>query len=93
MLLNEFLKEHKKVEEQDRRIREQNATIARLESRMATQEAITAQQRKGMEAFTARLKEQASQIRKVSAQLATASPSGSGLEARESSPQIFLNNQ
>lgn len=74
MLLNEFLKEHRKVEEQDRRIREQKATIARLESRVATQEAITAQERKRMEAITARLEEQGSQIQKVSAQLGTDKP-------------------
>lgn len=31
MLLNEFLKEHRKVEQQDHRIQKQDATIARLE--------------------------------------------------------------
>jgi type II secretory pathway component PulJ len=31
-LLNEFLKEHKKVERQDRRIREQEAMITHLQS-------------------------------------------------------------
>ena len=55
MLLNEFLKEHKKVEKQQ-------ATIAELKSTVA-------QQQKGMEILTAQLKEQASQIQKVSAQL------------------------
>jgi len=39
------------------------------------------------------VKEQAAQIQKVSAQLAAASPSGGGLEARKSLPQIVLNNQ
>jgi septal ring factor EnvC (AmiA/AmiB activator) len=52
MLLNEFLKEHRKNEEQE-------ATIAC--------------QQKQIEALTARLDEQASQIRKVSAQLAASS--------------------
>jgi hypothetical protein len=55
MLLNEFLKEHKKVGEQQ-------ASIAGLKS-------MVAQQRKGMEVLTAQLKEQAAQIQKVSAQI------------------------
>jgi septal ring factor EnvC (AmiA/AmiB activator) len=55
MLLNEFLKEHKKVEEQQ-------ATIAELKSTVV-------QQQKGMEAFTAQLKEQAAQLQKVSNQI------------------------
>jgi hypothetical protein len=54
MLLNEFLKEHRKNEEQE-------ATIAQLKF--------------GMDALTATVKEQASQIQRVSAQLAAASPS------------------
>ncbi len=54
MLLNEFLKEHRKVEQLE----------------------------EGMAVLTARLKEQESQIRRVSAEL----------EARKSSPQIVLNN-
>ena len=65
MLLNEFLKEHRKVEEQSREILEQRATITEL--------------KKGMATVVAELKEQASQIQKVSAQLATASPSHRGL--------------
>jgi uncharacterized coiled-coil protein SlyX len=73
MLLNEFLKEHREVQEQ-------KATITQLNSRLAKQEAVIAQQQKGMEAVTARLDEQASQIQKVSAQLAAASPSLGGLE-------------
>jgi uncharacterized coiled-coil protein SlyX len=62
MLLNEFLKEHKKVEEQQ-------AAIAQLRSIVAKQEAIIAQQEKGMEVFAARLDQQSAQIQKVSAQL------------------------
>jgi uncharacterized coiled-coil protein SlyX len=67
MLLNEFLKEHKKVEEQQ-------ANIAQLNSKMANQAAIIAQQQKGMEVLTAQLKEQAAQIQKVSAQVETNKP-------------------
>jgi uncharacterized coiled-coil protein SlyX len=55
MLLNEFLKEHKRVESQQ-------AAIAELKSTVA-------QQQKGMEVLTAQLKEQAAQIQKVSTQL------------------------
>src|SRR5256886_32703 len=60
MLLNEFLKEHCKVEEQE-------ATITELKSTVA-------QQQKGMEVFAATLKEQASQIQKVSDQVEMSKP-------------------
>src|SRR6266436_956199 len=61
MLLNEFLKGQKKVEEQQSKIDNQQASIAELK-------ATVAQQAKGMEALTAQLKEQAAQIQKVSSQ-------------------------
>ena len=63
MLLNEFLKEHRKVEEQQ-------ATISKLESNDTKREATIAQQQKEIKALAASLKEQASQIRRVSEQLA-----------------------
>jgi len=95
MLLNEFLKEHRKVEQQAREMQEQQATIAqqRKDSQAKSDklEATIAQQQKQMEAVTARLNEQAAQIQKVSAQLATASPSGGGLEATKAAPQTVLN--
>jgi len=59
MLLNEFLKEHRKVEEHE-------ATIAQLKGAAAKQEAVNAEQRKRMEIVTARLKEQDSKIQSVS---------------------------
>ena len=62
MLLNEFLKEHRKVEQQE-------ATITQLKD--------------GMELLTATVKEQASQIQKVSAQLEVSKPA----------PQMVGNNQ
>ena len=62
MLLNEFLKEHRKVRDL---------------------EAIVAQQHKGMEVLAAQLKEQASQIQKVSAQL----------ELNKPAPRTVVNNQ
>jgi len=72
MLLNEFLKQHRKVEEQQ-------AAIAQLKSTVAQQrkdsEATAAQQQKEIEALTTTVKQQTLQIQKVSAQLAAASPS------------------
>ena len=50
-----------------------------------------AEQRKGMEAMAAQLKEQASQIQKVSAQLAAASPSRGGLELSKPASQVVAN--
>ena len=86
MLLNEFLKEHRKVEQQDRKLQEQETTIARLEFTIA-------EQHEGMETFIAQLKDQAAQIQKVSDQLAAASPSGGGLNASKTAPQIVLSHQ
>jgi uncharacterized coiled-coil protein SlyX len=87
MLLNEFLKEHRKVEEQGRKMQEQEASIAQLKSTLARQEAIIAQQQQGVQAVTARLEEQASQIQKVSAQIAAGQiPCGGP------APQMALNN-
>jgi hypothetical protein len=62
MLLNEFLKEHRKVQEQ-------GATIAEVKSVAAKQETINAQQQREIKALATTLREQASQIQKVSAQL------------------------
>jgi hypothetical protein len=55
MLLTEFLKEHGKVEEQNRKIREQEATITQLKSALAIQETVDAEQHKQIEALTAGL--------------------------------------
>jgi len=79
MLLNEFLKEHRAFLKEQRKIEAQEKTIAELKS--------------GMTALAATVKEQASQIQKVSAQLAAASPSRGGLEVSKTAPQIVLNNQ
>jgi len=67
MLLNEFLKEHRRVEEQDHKIQEQKAKIAQLESTIAKQETADAQQQKQIEALAAGLQ-------KVSAQLELSEP-------------------
>jgi uncharacterized coiled-coil protein SlyX len=69
MLLNEFLKEHRKVQEQEAMITELKSTVAL--------------QQKGLQSVTTQLKEQASQIQKVSDQL----------ELRKLAPQTVVNNQ
>jgi hypothetical protein len=69
MLLNEFLKEHKAIVEEQRKVREQEATIIALESKMEKQEVIIAQQQTEMRMVMTRLNEQAAQIQKVSAQV------------------------
>jgi hypothetical protein len=76
MLLNEFLKEHKTVQEQ-------GATIAELKSIAAKQETINTQQQREIKALAATLREQASQIQKVSAQL----------ELEKAPAQTVVNNQ
>jgi hypothetical protein len=75
MLLNEFLKEHRKVEAQEKAVAEQQKENA---------------------AMRAMLNEQASQIQKVSAELAMGRvrvAAATGLEARKPSPQTLVNNQ
>ena len=67
MLLNEFLKAHRKIEEQQ-------ATITQLASAVA-------EQRKGMDALSARVKEQDSKIQQVSRQR----------ELNSSTPELAVN--
>jgi hypothetical protein len=62
--------------------------VQELKSTVAKQEALIAQQQNGMAVLAASLKEQASQIQKVSAQLAAASPSRGGLGAKNPGPQM-----
>jgi uncharacterized coiled-coil protein SlyX len=90
MLLNEFLKEHqaflkeqREVEEQGRNALDQEGTIRQLKATVAKQEVTIVQQQKAMEAVTARLNEQETQIQKVSAQL----------DGSRSAPQTVVNNQ
>jgi uncharacterized coiled-coil protein SlyX len=86
MLLNEFLKEHRTVQELKSTAAKQEATIAQqqrdLQATIGKLEATIARQQKGMEILTAHLEEQALQIQKVSAQL----------ELSESAPQMASNN-
>jgi hypothetical protein len=64
MLLNEFLKEHRKNEEQGATITQQRKDF----------EAAIAQQQREIEALTATVKEQAAQIQKVSTQIEVTKP-------------------
>ena len=97
MLLNEFLKEHRKVQAQQRKIHEQEATVAELKSTVAEQrkdfEAISAQQHKEIQALTASLNEQASQIQKVSAQIEIGKFTTGRIHRGGPAPQMVLNNQ
>jgi septal ring factor EnvC (AmiA/AmiB activator) len=63
MLLNEFLKEHRKVEQQE-------ATLSDVKTIIGKQQALIARQEKEIADLAANLKEQASQIEKVNQQLA-----------------------
>jgi uncharacterized coiled-coil protein SlyX len=83
MLLNEFLKQHRKVEEHHykveqhhRKAQEQDATVAQLESTVAKQGATIAEQQKQIEVLT-------SGLQKVSAQVEVSKPA----------PQTVANNQ
>ena len=67
MLLNEFLKEHCRVKEQERKIQEQEATITQLKSTDTLQQ-------QEIQALTASLRKQASLIQKVSEQLELSKP-------------------
>ena len=55
MLLNEFLKEHRKVQEQE-------ATVFQMKSTVAKQEALIAKQQKQIEALTAGLQRVSAQV-------------------------------
>jgi predicted ribosome quality control (RQC) complex YloA/Tae2 family protein len=69
MLLNEFLKEHRKVEEQNRKMQEQEATVARQDRKIQQQETRITELNKALDTVAGQLKEQAAQIQKVSAQV------------------------
>jgi hypothetical protein len=74
MLLNEFLKEHRKVEEQNRKVEEQEAAMRQLKSTVRKQEVAAVQQQAEIKTLTAQFKEQATQIQKVNAQLEISKP-------------------
>ena len=62
MLLNEFLKEHRKVQEQGRKLQQQETTIAQQRKDFET---TINELRKGIETLVGRSKEQDSKIQEV----------------------------
>jgi Chaperone of endosialidase len=86
MLLNEFLKEHRKVEQQQATITELKSTVTKQEATIAQQrkdfEATIIDMKKGMETLAARSKEQDAKIQKVTDQIEMSRPA----------PQMVLNN-
>ena len=80
MLLNEFLKAHRKVEQQEATITELSSTVAQQRKDF---QSTAARQQTEIKALTASLNEQASRIQKVSAQLEMSKPA----------PQTVLNNK
>jgi hypothetical protein len=67
MLLNEFLKEHRKVEEQEHKLQEQGGSIQK-------QQATVEELREEIRRLTQTIKVEASEIQKVSARLQTIDP-------------------
>ena len=67
MLLNDFLKEHRKGQEQERKVAGLEATVAQQQKQIAVQQATVAQQQKQIEALNAT-------VQKVSYQMALSKP-------------------
>ena len=74
MLLNEFLKEHRKVEAQDRKLADQERRIHNQEATIAELKSIVARQERGMEGLAVHLREQDSKIQTVRAQIEMGRP-------------------
>ena len=87
MLLNEFLKEHRRVEELATNGQKQDATITQLESALTQQRndfrSALAQQKQEIQALTEALKAQGEQIQKVSDQV----------EANKPAPPLVADSQ
>ncbi len=96
MLLNEFLKEHRKIQQQEATMTQLTSTVAMQEAAIAQQQkdfqSAVAQQQKETKALVARLDEQASQIWRVSKQLAAASPFDGGLQVSGPAPKVASNH-
>ena len=83
MLLNEFLKEHRKVEEQGREGQEQKSKNQRIEDNLLSNRKLIAQQQKEIHTVAARLKEQDAKIQKVNAHV----------EMSKAAPRMVLDDQ
>jgi hypothetical protein len=77
MLLNEFLKEHHKVAQQDCRLREQEATIVELKKEMA--------------GLATTVKEQTAQIQKVNVQIEMSKFARTRIRHGQPAPKVVLN--
>jgi len=84
MLLNEFLKEHRRVEQQDARLAKQETTIAQQKKDFASQ---LARQQKAFEAKFAQQQQQ------VEALTATVQKVSNQLELNKSAHQVVANNE
>ena len=87
MLLNEFLKEHRKVEEQEATITQVKSTAAKQEATITQLKFTVAQQQKD---FQASIAQQQTQIEALTAGLQRASAQ---VEMSRPAPQMVLNNQ
>jgi hypothetical protein len=87
MLLNEFLKEHRKFEEQRATIAKLKSSVAKQAANSAKQEATIAQQQKG---FESKIAHQQTQIEALTAGLQKVSAQ---VEMSRPTPQMVLNNQ
>jgi endosialidase-like protein len=78
MLLNEFLKEHRKVQEQEAAIAQLKSTVTKQEEAIAQLrkdfETTIAEVKRGMETVVARFKEQDAKIQRVSEQIDLSKP-------------------
>ena len=91
MLLNEFLKEHRRVEEQGCEVQEEKSTISQLKITLARQDTIIAQQQKEIETVVARLKEQESKIQRVSHQVEMSKFATRRIRRGGPAPRMVLN--
>jgi hypothetical protein len=86
MLLNEFLKEHRKVQEQEETITELRSIVGKQQTAIVQQQkhlqSTAAQRQQEIQALAARLKAQEAQIQKV----------GDQLEMSKPGPQVVDNN-
>lgn len=86
MLLNEFIKEHKKVGEQQASIAQLKTTVANQEATIAQQQkdfhTAIEQQRSQLKMLTVELEEQAVKIQKVTAQLQMSIPAPELVQSR-----------
>ena len=82
MLLNEFLKEHRKVREQEAKIVRIKSNLTEQQATIALLKATVTQQQRELNSLTASFKKQASQIQKISDRM----------ELRKPAPQLIADD-